>query len=118
MAKCTRCGRSVMRVNEAGLCSYCAPIESGEVEARQAEKEQAKAEALLRKYHLEDVHNSADLASLRTISANLCANGLFHFADLLDSRATPADHLQTVYQRSILEQNWIIIRQLDKLINK
>lgn len=123
MAKCTRCGRSVLKVDADGLCTYCASIENNEVETKQAEKEQAqaekaqaRAEKLLKKYNLENIHDAGDLASLRKITGELAGTGFLETGMTFDFGSTPtSERLQVYYQRAILEQNWIIIRQLDRI---
>lgn len=86
----------------------------GDKESKE-EKQERKAEALLAKYGLQDLSDPQDLASVKKISAELAGTG-FGEAGLKLSIGTKTEDLVKVsYLGAILEQNWIIIRQLDRL---
>lgn len=77
------------------------------------QKQQEKTEALLRKYNLTELSNPADIASVRQIAANLAGNNLISLGTSLQGKAE--DSAKLTYLAALVEQNWIIIRQLDRL---
>ena len=85
--------------------------------AEQASKEQA----LLDKYGLGTLSDPEDLASVKKIAQELLGTGMMEFGTKLASLGKADVVLPITYQRAIMEQNFIIIRQLDKiatLLNK
>ena len=75
---------------------------------------QDKEQALLEKYGLENMGNAKDAAAVRKIAQELTGSGLME-AGLKISMAKAEVQLPISYQRAMVEQNFIIIRQLDKL---
>lgn len=74
-----------------------------------------KTEKLMQKYGLQDVDPKyAD--TLQKISAHLAGAGLGEFGGMLSNDDKAVNRAQTQYTHAILEQNFIIIRQLDDLI--
>ena len=81
----------------------------------QKEKERMEKERkVLEQYGVEDLADPADLASVQKIAQELIGSGLME-AGLKISMAKPEVQLPVSYQRAIMEQNFIIIRQLDKI---
>jgi len=80
-------------------------------EDKQARKEQE----LFEKYGLDSLTDPQDIQSARKIVTELAGTGLMETGMKLSMAAKPEDQLQVVYQRTLMEQNFIIIRQLDKL---
>lgn len=80
------------------------------------DKQARKAQALLEKYGLEDLSDPRDVENVRNISLSLMGNKLIELGSVMG--ATGPDNVKMSYLSAIVEQNWIIIRQLDKLINK
>lgn len=78
--------------------------------AIQAEKEQR----LLERYGLENMRDKNDIASVKKIINELAGSGLME-AGMKLSFAKPEVQLPVSYQRTMLEQNFIMIRQLDKI---
>jgi hypothetical protein len=78
------------------------------------EKQAQKVEALLSKFNLNGLTDDADIESVRKIANRLVGTGLSE-AGMALSMAKPAEALPVYYLRAIMEQNWIIIRQLDRL---
>lgn len=78
-----------------------------------AEKEQ-KA---LKKYGLESLTDPQDIESVKTIVTELLGTGLMEFGATLGS-GSDASRVSMYYLRAIVEQNFIIIRQLDRLLKK
>lgn len=80
--------------------------------AKAAEKEQK----LLKKYNLTALSDPEDIESVRKIVSELVGTGLIEFgATLGGGNDRDLQKLQVYYQRAIVEQNFIIIRQLDKI---
>ena len=77
------------------------------------EKKARKAEALLKKFGLQELSDPRDLESVKSISQNLMGNGLIELGTALQGNG--ADSAKMTYLHALTEQNWIIIRQLDKL---
>lgn len=78
-----------------------------------------KTAEMLAKYGLENLSDRADLESVKKIVSELVGTGMMETGMKIGSIGSKAeDILPVYYQRAILEQNWIIIRLLDKLANK
>ena len=78
------------------------------------EKRERKANELLARYGLENVSDPQTLDALEKITRTMAAN---KFVDVGTAMAgTAQDMAKLTYLRAIVEQNFIIIRQLDKLI--
>lgn len=77
------------------------------------DKQQKELEKFMERYQLEEL-DEKDLAILRKIAADLIGNGLgkagmaLGFADI-------SDQLTVTYLSALVEQNWMIIRQLGRL---
>lgn len=77
------------------------------------EKQQQKADALLERYGLENISDPLTVTALQNITRTMSAN---KFVDVGSALAGSAqDMAKLTYLRAIVEQNFIIIRQLDKL---
>lgn len=85
------------------------------------EKTARKQQEMLDKYRLGDISDPDDIQSVQKIVTELMGTGLMELGARLAPSVSPHEQVQTYYQRAILEQNFIIIRQLDriaKLLNK
>ena len=80
------------------------------------DKQERKAMELLEKYGLQDLSDPRDLANVKKISQDLMGNKLIELGNAMSGSGI--DSAKMSYLSAIVEQNWIIIRQLDKLINK
>ena len=69
---------------------------------------------LLEKYGLENI-NRKDAESIQKILSDLAGNGLLKVGTLLSGKTE--DKAKITYLSALVEQNWIIIRQLDRLNN-
>ena len=79
-------------------------------------KQQEKLNALMKKYHLEDV--STEIApQIKEINAELIGTGLME-TGLKLSIAKAEEQVKVSYLNAIMKQNFIIIRLLDKIANK
>lgn len=79
------------------------------------EKKQRKLQEILEKYGLQDLQDPRDLDQVKNIAANLAGNDLFLVGAAL---ANSQDMGKITLLRALVEQNFIIIRQLDKITNK
>lgn len=77
------------------------------------QKQARKQQALLDKYGVGDLSDPRDAESVKTIANELVGNNLIEFGTAL--RGSGADIAKMTYLRAIVEQNFMIIRQLDKL---
>lgn len=83
--------------------------------AEEKADEQAKKERkLLKKYGLESLSDPQDLESVKKIAQELLGTGLSE-AGLKLSMTKPEITVPISYQRAIMEQNFIMIRQLDRI---
>ena len=80
------------------------------------EKREKKVAALLDKYGLQELSDPRDLTAVESIAYKLAGNNLIEVGTVLSGSAQ--DVAKMSYLGAIVEQNWIIIRQLDRLINK
>jgi len=69
----------------------------------------------LSKYGLEDLVDDRDRSAVYQIARNLYGTGLMDAGTRMQLFAKPTDKMQVIYQRALIEQNWIIIRQLDRI---
>ena len=78
---------------------------------RSAEEKSAQ---LQDKFGIPERSDPADRASVQKIAQELLGSGAMELGMKI-SLAKPAEQLPISYQRAIMEQNFIIIRQLDRL---
>lgn len=79
------------------------------------EKNAKKMQEIANKYNLNDI-NAKDLESIRNINYGLMGTGMIEFGTLLTGKAE--DNVKIAYLNAIIEQNWIMIRQLDEISKK
>ena len=80
------------------------------------EKKAEKAQALLRKYGLEDLSDQRDIQAVQNIAYDLMGNKAIELGTLLQGNGSDAAKMS--YLNAIMQQNFIIIRLLDKIANK
>lgn len=80
-------------------------------EAKQAAKEQA----ILDKYGLGTLSDQEDIQSVRTIVTELAGTGLTEIGSMMSQNEKMMLQTQMRYQRALVEQNFVIIRQLDRI---
>lgn len=78
-----------------------------------AEKQEQKVQVLLQRYGLQDLSDPRDIQAVRNIATNLSGNKLIEVGTLLQGNGV--DPAKLSYLNAIMEQNFIMIRQLDKL---
>lgn len=76
------------------------------------DKAARKAQAVMDKYGLSEIEPK-DLESVRTNTNSLMGNSLIELGNALTGSGV--DSAKLSYLRALVEQNWIIIRQLDRL---
>ena len=74
-----------------------------------------KAQAMMEKYGLDGLEGK-NLESARAISNALMGNSLIELANIFNG--SNVDSAKMSFLRAIVEQNWIIIRQLDAINKK
>ena len=79
------------------------------------EKKLKKMQEIAAKYHLEDI-NPKDLDAIENINYELMGTGLLEFGTLLTGKAE--DNVKIAYLNTLIQQNWIMIRQLDEISKK
>lgn len=88
----------------------------GNNEDKEAKKE-AKLDAMMAKYGLENLSPEYK-SKVKDINLELIGTGLMETGMKLSMNAKVEDQLQVQYLRTIMEQNWMIIRLLDEIKNK
>ena len=79
------------------------------------EEKQARKEAeMLARYGLDSIQDPADKESVRKIVSELAGSSVME-AGLKLSMAKAEAQLPITFQHCLMEQNWIIIRQLDRI---
>ena len=84
----------------------------GEKESKE-EKKARKIQETLEKYGLQDLSDPRDIESVKNIASDLMGNKLIELGTALSGSGE--DSAKLSYLSAIVEQNWIIIRLLDKL---
>lgn len=82
-------------------------------EERQASQEQ-KVERILARYGLQNI-DPQYAEAVQKIALELAGSGLSEFGAILSNDDKAMNRAQTQFTRAILEQNFIIIRQLDQI---
>ena len=82
----------------------------------QKDVEAHRAQALLQRYGLENLSDPRDMQAVQNIATTLTGNKLVEMGTLLQGYGTDVGKL--TYLRAIVEQNFIMIRQLDKIAQK
>ena len=77
------------------------------------EKQEQKVQALLQKYGLEDLSDPRDIQAVRNIATNLAGNKLIEVGAALQGNGVDAAKMS--YLNAIMDQNFIMIRQLDRI---
>lgn len=77
------------------------------------EKEQKELQKFMERYQLEDL-DEKDLVVLRRISQDLAGNKWFK-AGMALSFASGEEQAKVTYLSALVEQNWMLIRQLSRL---
>lgn len=78
------------------------------------EKQERREQELMQRYGLEELTDPKDKESVKKIVSELVGTGLMETGMKL-AMANAGDQLKVSYLRATMEQNFIIIRQLEKL---
>lgn len=73
---------------------------------------------MMQQYGLQSLTNPDDITSVRKIIQELSGTGMMELGVLLGANEKYALKAQMLYQRALIEQNFIIIRQLDRIASK
>ena len=69
----------------------------------------------LSQYGLQNLSDENDRNAVYKIAKDLYGTGMMDAGVRLQLFAKATDKLQVIYQRAIIEQNWVIIRALDRI---
>lgn len=133
---CAICGKRILGAENAMACPKCQTVmhkscrernggcanpncdDKGSVTVKTSNpvvaNETADAIAMV-KFGLTDLQDPKDVISVRRIMTDLAGTGMMESGYSLAATSGGAERMQAYYQRAMLEQNWIIIRQLDRL---
>lgn len=82
---------------------------------KKEDKKNAKMLEIAAKYNLSDI-NPKDFEAIKNINYELMGTGLMEFGTLLTGKSE--DNVKIAYLNTLIQQNWIIIRQLDEISKK
>lgn len=82
-------------------------------EEKRAKKQQEEIQKFMNKYQLDEI-DEKDLVVLRRIANDLAGNGLFKVGMAL-SFSKAEEQMKVTYLSALVEQNWMIIKQLSQL---
>lgn len=82
---------------------------------KKEDKKAAKMAEIASKYNLGDI-NPKDFETIKKINYELMGTGLMEFGTLLTGKAE--DNVKIAYLNTLIQQNWVIIRQLDEISKK
>jgi hypothetical protein len=82
-------------------------------ETRQ-EKEQQELEKFMNRYQLDDL-DEKDLVVLKRIANDLVVNKFIKVSMVLNLMTKAEEQAKVTYLSALVEQNWMIIRQLSRL---
>ena len=77
------------------------------------EKKERKAQEMLSKYGLDCLSDPKDLEAVKNIQCSLMGNKMIELGAALQGNG--ADAAKMSYLNAIMQQNYIIIRQLDRI---
>ena len=80
------------------------------------EKKEQKAKAIMQKYGLENLSDPRDIQAVKNIANDLAGNKMIELGAIFNGSGVDAAKLS--YMNAIMQQNFIIIRLLDKIANK
>ena len=80
------------------------------------EKQEEEMKKFMEKYQLNDL-NEKDLIILKKIANDLFGNGMFKMG-MAFSMAPAQEQAKVTYLSALVEQNWMIIRQLSEINKK
>lgn len=77
------------------------------------EKLSKKEKAMMERFGMEGLSDPRDLESVKRIAQALTGNRFIEYTTNISGK--PEDAAKISYLRAIMEQNWILIRQLERL---
>ncbi len=85
-------------------------------EEKQAEREE-KLNKVMSKYELNELEDKYKNA-VKSINAELSGTGMMEFGNMISFDEKTAARINTYYLNALIQQNWIIIRQLNDISKK
>ena len=85
---------------------------------KKAMKSEKKIQQVLERFGMQSLTDKEDIEGVRNIALALAGSGASELGALLTNDARAMNRVQTQYVEAIMEQNFIIIRQLDRLNSK
>lgn len=79
-------------------------------------KKEEKVQKLLSKYGLQNLSDPRDIEAVKNIAIDLAGSRAIEFGTLLQGNS--ADAVKMSYLNAIMQQNFIIIRLLDRIAKK
>lgn len=76
------------------------------------EKQQEQLEKFKERYHLDEL-DPKDLDTVQAIASDLAGNGFLKAGIIFGGNA--ADQAKTTYLSALVQQNWLIINQMNRL---
>lgn len=86
----------------------------GKKETKEEKQERIEKE-MLEKYRLDELEDERDIQSVKKIVTELAGTALIEAGISLGGSEKDIAKLQMRYERAMVEQNFVIIRQLDRL---
>ena len=88
-------------------------------ELEKQRKQQEKEQALLERFGVDSLRNPKDIQSVKNIAASMAGSSFFEVGAALGG-ASEKDWLDRIYHQNkiLMEQNFILIRQLDEISSK
>lgn len=80
------------------------------------DKREQAIQTMIEQYGLEDLSDPIDMKSVQNIAYDLYEHGMIDFISRFHGKGTDAAQLS--YLNAIMQQNFIIIRLLEKIANK
>lgn len=80
-----------------------------------ANEQEQKIQEMIQMYGLDELTEPRDIESAKKIVSELTGTNLMEFGTMLAGNQVDFLRIQTYYMRAILEQNFIIIRLLNRL---
>lgn len=82
---------------------------------QKAQEQYEKEQKVLKKYGMETLISDETYNSVVEIIRGLAGTGLLEVGNLLNQSAEGNTKLTAIYTRVIMEQNFVLIRQLDRI---
>lgn len=86
---------------------------------QKADEKEQKVQQMMAKYGLQNLTDPEDIKSVRSIMYDLAGSGLSSFGALLSGDDVKVNvRVLVQFQKAIIDQNFMLIRILDRIANK